>query len=313
MKKLICILLLVFPVVAFSQQPWYKSSPLDYMWLNVGNAGFSAGQALYISLACNPSGQPYVAYKDNGNSGRLTVVKFDGTNWVNVGNAGFSLSVVTYTSLAFSPSGQPYVAYSDGSNSNKATVIKYDGNNWIYVGNAGFSPAIAIYTSIAFNPTDGYPYVAYGDAAYSYNSSVMKFDGTSWVNVGNAGFSAGEADNISLAFSPSGQPYVAYMDLANSLKATLMKFDSVFTGINEPQESRLSLYPNPASDKITIEKSPIPAQSQLFIMNVNGQKLITQHISERKTVIDISTLPSGVYFVRVTNDRTVEVGKIIKQ
>jgi hypothetical protein len=106
---------------------------------------------------------------------------------------------------------------------------------------------------------------------------------------------------------------VVYSDNANLYKTTVMKYDSVGVGINELQESGLSLYPNPASDKITIEKSPIPAQSQLSIMNVNGQELITQHISERKTVIDISTLPSGVYFVRVTNDRTVEVGKIIKQ
>jgi len=28
--------------------------------------------------------------------------------------------------------------------------------------------------------------------------------------------------------------------------------------------------------------------------------------------IDISNLPSGVYFVRLTNDNTVAVGKIIK-
>ena len=31
-------------------------------WVNVGNAGFSAGEADYISLAFSPSGQPYVAY-----------------------------------------------------------------------------------------------------------------------------------------------------------------------------------------------------------------------------------------------------------
>jgi len=48
-------------------------------------------------------------------------------------------------------------------------------------------------------------------------------------------------------------------------------------------------------------------------MNVNGQQLITRHITEPKTVIDISSLPSGVYFVRLTGDKTVEVGKIIKE
>ena len=33
-------------------------------WVNVGSAGFSAGESEYESLAFSPSGQPYVAYQD---------------------------------------------------------------------------------------------------------------------------------------------------------------------------------------------------------------------------------------------------------
>jgi hypothetical protein len=57
----------------------------------------------------------------------------------------------------------------------------------------------------------------------------------------------------------------------------------------------------------------IQTQSQLSIMNLNGQQLITCQINESNTTIDISTLPSSVYFVRLTNDRTVEVKKFVKQ
>ena len=86
MKKLIYILLLLFPVVCFTQQPWYKYSPLDYAWQNVGNAGFSAGDAEYTSIAFNPvDGYPYVAFQDWTNSEKETVMRFDGTNWVYVG------------------------------------------------------------------------------------------------------------------------------------------------------------------------------------------------------------------------------------
>ena len=60
-------------------------------WVNVGNEGFSAGEADYTSLAFNSSnGVPFIAYSDYVNSQKATVMKFDGTNWVNVGNAGFS-------------------------------------------------------------------------------------------------------------------------------------------------------------------------------------------------------------------------------
>jgi hypothetical protein len=84
-------------------------------------------------------------------------------------------------------------------------------------------------------------------------------------------------------------------------------------GIRELQSSQILIYPNPATDKITIKILGKPAQSGLSNVNIEGQQLITRHITEPKTQINISTMPSGVYFVRLTNERTVEVGKFIKQ
>jgi hypothetical protein len=211
MKKLIYMLIFLLPVVLCAQQSWYKSSPLNYMWMNVGNAGFSTGISENISLAFSASGEPYIAYTDYGNSGKATVMKYDGANWVNVGNAGFSEAGIWFISFAFSPSGDPYVAYT------------------------------------AYGSTGG--------------------------------------------------------------KATVMKFDSVFVGIKEPQESRLLLYPNPATDKITLEISGETTESDLAIVNINSRVFITCQITKPKTQIDITNLPSRVYFVKLTNDKTVEVGK----
>lgn len=92
-----------------------------------------------------------------------------------------------------------------------------------------------------------------------------------------------------------------------------MKLGSVYQDINEPQKSGLSIYPNPATDKITLEISVIPSKSNLSIINLCGHELITCQTTMPKTQIDISNLPNGVYFLRLTNERTVEVGKIIKQ
>jgi hypothetical protein len=92
-----------------------------------------------------------------------------------------------------------------------------------------------------------------------------------------------------------------------------MKYDSVIFGINEQQISKLSLYPNPATGKITIEIGDGQAPSQLSMMNLNGEEVLTCRLIKPKTQIDIRNLPSGVYFVRLTNDKMVEVGKLVKQ
>jgi hypothetical protein len=86
-------------------------------------------------------------------------------------------------------------------------------------------------------------------------------------------------------------------------------------GINEVSLSYepLKIYPTPSSTRVTIETSSTLSGSQLSIMDLNGQEVVTRQITEPKTNIDISSLPSGVYFVRLTNDKTVDVGKIVKE
>jgi hypothetical protein len=290
-------------------------------WATVGNAGFSTGKAEYISFAFDPSGQPYIAYTDWGNSIKATVMTFDGTFWVNIGIAGFSAGRVDYVSLAINPlDGQPCVAFRDWANGMKSTVMKFDGTNWVNVGIAGFSAGTVDYTSLAINPLDGQPYVAYNDHQFTPwgRATVMKFDGTNWISVGTAGFSAGEADLTCLALSPYGQPYLAYKDIGYDGKVSVLKYDSVFVGINEFQESRLSVHPNPATGIITVETSatpsiPIATRSKLSITNLNGVEIMTRQITKPKTLLDISNLPNGIYFVRLTNDRTLEVRKLIKK
>ncbi len=93
-------------------------------WEQVGDAGFSAGGAYYTSLAFDSNNIPYVAYTDDGNSYKASVMKFDNGNWKQVGDVGFSAGVASYTSLAFDSNNIPYVAYMDGGNSNKASVMK---------------------------------------------------------------------------------------------------------------------------------------------------------------------------------------------
>jgi hypothetical protein len=203
------------------------------------------------------------------------------------------------------------VAYEDWGNSGNATVMKFNGTSWVNVGNAGFSTGIAHYTCLSFSSSDSLPYIAYEDFNNDRKATVMEFNGTNWVYVGPADFSAGATYNEDLAISSKGEPYVVYSDNLGML--TVMRYDSVSVGINELQQSKFSIYPNPATNKITIEIAEGQAPSQLSIINLNGEEVLTRSLIKPKTQIDITNLPSGVYFVRLTNDNAVEVGKFVKQ
>jgi hypothetical protein len=75
----------------------------------------------------------------------------------------------------------------------------------------------------------------------------------------------------------------------------------------------LSIYPNPSSTQINIEAANTTCKFQFSIFNLNWQKLIQGQITEPRTVIDIGMLPGGMYFVRITTERSVMVGKFVKK
>ncbi|MBK8550561.1 MAG: hypothetical protein IPL53_05650 [Ignavibacteria bacterium] len=189
-------------------------------WVNVGTPGFSAGRSTYQSLAFNGS-TPYVAYRDQGNGSRTTVMKFDGSNWLNVGSPGFSAGDSYHQSLAFNGS-TPYVAYQDDVNGGGTTVMKFDGLIWVNVGIPGFSAGQATYQSLAFN--GNIPYVAFSDQGNGSKTTVMKFDGFNWVNVGAAGFTSDMASLQSLAFDGS-TPYVSFQNGSFPFSCSVMKFN----------------------------------------------------------------------------------------
>jgi hypothetical protein len=74
-------------------------------------------------------------------------------------------------------------------------------------------------------------------------------------------------------------------------------------------DNSLRLFPNPASDRITISSS---SKGLLSILNLNGQQVLHQTLTSPSTTFDISTLSPGIYVVKVVSSQGVEMGKFIK-
>ena len=77
---------------------------------------------------------------------------------------------------------------------------------------------------------------------------------------------------------------------------------------------RIMIYPNPAQDYFTVTHSQSNDNILLELFNVTGKRLLIQPISQLTEQINISTLQSGVYFIRMTSDKLLpKTIKLIKE
>ncbi len=81
------------------------------------------------------------------------------------------------------------------------------------------------------------------------------------------------------------------------------------TGFRNPDSDRsISVFPNPAKNIITIEFSGMPnhATFQAEVMSVQGISYLKQEIyisdNTYSTTIDLSSLPEGIYFIRLVDE-----------
>jgi hypothetical protein len=76
------------------------------------------------------------------------------------------------------------------------------------------------------------------------------------------------------------------------------------------------LYPNPATDKVTIEfVRPVAGSVVATLLNTNGQQLLSQEFDGITNKFELSTqsLPAGVYFVQLTTSNLVYTKKVIME
>jgi hypothetical protein len=102
-------------------------------------------------------------------------------------------------------------------------------------------------------------------------------------------------------------------DFTINSKETFYYSDIV--GINEIIDNSIfTIYPNPANDYIMINVG-LSNMNEIQIFNVYGQCVMSvdtqNNISEYR--LDISNLPAGMYFIRITNDKNNIAKRFVKQ
>jgi hypothetical protein len=71
-------------------------------------------------------------------------------------------------------------------------------------------------------------------------------------------------------------------------------------------EISISVYPNPATEKLTIQS----AKGVIEMTNLNGEVVSTQE-HQGKTTIDVSNLPSGFYLIHLVSEHKIATNKVV--
>ena len=85
-------------------------------------------------------------------------------------------------------------------------------------------------------------------------------------------------------------------------------------GITDIHASRILVYPNPVQQKVTVllpSSGNVSAYLELYA--VDGRIYLEQIINQSKAELDLSTLPSGIYFLKVISKEGIVTGKLLKE
>ncbi len=82
-------------------------------------------------------------------------------------------------------------------------------------------------------------------------------------------------------------------------------------GISEAQQAGISVYPNPATNVVTVELANEMRNVKAEIRSITGQVISLSSITNQKSTLDISNLSSGIYFLRLFSENLDVTEKIV--
>ena len=115
----------------------------------------------------------------------------------------------------------------------------------------------------------------------------------------------GIAGNLKCCEEDNFEPAKVFLSVVDNSFITNAK------DISLEQSNRLS--PNPTSGMINIELAGIAQQADLLLFANDGTLIQKERLHQQQTTLNITDLPSGLYFYQILNGNKVETGKLIKQ
>ncbi len=228
------------------------------------------------------------------------LLKFDGLNWTifNSMPTGFNMPLA-FSELVADENGTVWMGGSPGLWDPCSRLVCFDGINWaVYEPEPPFGSPFYIW-DIAID--------AAGSKWLATNRGLVRFDGNQWItyDVSNSGLPSNSVYSIHMG---AGQTKWVGTDDG------LVAFDENITQANmQVISSDLEVFPNPATETITIKLSSIRPGLSIHIFDVRGclcKSLVVENVMDQ---VDISGLADGLYIIKVQSDLNYATGKFVKR
>jgi hypothetical protein len=162
----------------------------------------------------------------------------------------------------------------------------------------------------------GEGYICSGYVNSTATDQLLEYDTLldSWTPMTSCG---GSARTNACGFAVGNRGYITCgNDASFSHLNDLWEYSSgsIVTSVPRPKysENMLSVFPSVASNVISVHTMLSTSDAQLSIVNISGQKLIEKNFRNDET-INVSSLTSGIYFVRIKTSTGNLAGKFIRE
>lgn len=139
-----------------------------------------------------------------------------------------------------------------------------------------------------------------------------------WTLTGeNWQLSESDSNRIEITITGTGNAVLAVkaVNLCGSSREISKDIQASVTGLGVNKTESVSIYPNPIKNKVTVSIPDHRYQhASIRISDIMGKEIIGQHIKGSTTILDLSNLKSGIYFLQILDDQHITgTYKIIKE
>ncbi len=216
-----------------------------------------------------------------------------------------------------------------GNNSDYGNAIALDGAGNVYIGgrfsdSANFDPCIdnpnltsnggADAFIAKYSPSDLDTSVTIVGITATSNATVISYQ---WIDCNN-GFMPIPGEN-NQSFTPSQNGNYAIVVAQKTCADTSACYIITVVGVENPNSyqayaSLISIHPNPAKNKISVELNKTHSEILVTIINIQGQEILTASFGTQEVVdVDMKLLNAGIYFIRINTGDEIRVFKVIKE